>query len=104
GIVYFHWWRVSGRFFSRSLIEAMKDGQRRKNKLATQRNEIIDRGMPKWFGLRTQQGARTGEIMEKIELEPGEPAPTVFPGFGPGDWMYREDEQIDNDLRSATGV
>src|SRR6266496_2120055 len=49
GVVYFHWWRVSGRFFSRSLIEAMKDGQRRKNKLATQRNEIIDRGMPKWF-------------------------------------------------------
>ena len=105
GIVYFHWWRVSGRFFSRSLVEAMKDGQRRKNKLATQRNEIIDRGMPKYFAQKGSDSfAMTGAIMERIELEPGAPAPTIFPGFGPGDHMYREDELLDKDLQSATGV
>jgi hypothetical protein len=105
GISYFHWWRVTGRFFSRSLVEALKDGQRAKNKRRTQANEIIDRGMPKYFAQRGSQAqAKTNEVMERINMEPGEPAPTIFPGFGPGDWMYREDEQIDKDLRRSTGI
>src|SRR6266542_3263681 len=105
GISYFHWWRVTGRFFSRSLIEALKDGQRAKNKRRTQANEIVDKGMPKYFGrVGSTARARTNEVMEKIELQHGEEPPTIFPGFGPGDWMYREDEQIDKDLARSTGI
>jgi hypothetical protein len=105
GVVYFHWQRVTGRFFSRSLIEALKDVQRAKNKRATQRNEIIERGMPAYFAQRGSTAERkTGAIMERIDLEPGEPAPTIFPGFGPGDWMYREDEQLDKEATRSTGI
>src|SRR5262245_18411987 len=46
GIAYFHWWRVTGRFWSRSLVDVLRDGQRGINKRRTQINEIIDRNMP----------------------------------------------------------
>lgn len=102
---YLHWWRVTGRFWSRGLVESMQDGQRRYNKRATQNGKIIDRAMPKVFV--QEDGVRnwpTGLPMEVIELGPQIPKPEFHQGLGPGDWMWKDLEQIDGDLAHATGI
>ena len=106
GIAYFHWWRQGARFWSRGLVEAMMDGQRRLNRRTTQVVKTIDRGQPKVFV--TEDSIRrwpTGMPLEVVELAAGAQVqrPDFFPGIGPGDWMYRDMEQIDGDLAHATG-
>lgn len=105
GIVYFHWWRTSGRFWSRALVEAAKDPQRSFNKRRTQINEIIDRGLPAIFVEENSRAKdRRGLPNELIELKPQERAPTVFEGVRPGQWMYQELDQLRVDLEHATGI
>lgn len=104
GVHYFHWQRVTGRFFSRSLVEVLKDPQRRINRRITQSMEIIDRGMP--FVL-VQQGSivnkRQGVPMEKVELEKGTAPPVINQGVGPGPWMQGDVEAAREDLEHASG-
>lgn len=105
GISYFHYLRVTGRFWSRALVENLKDGQRAYNKRATQENEIIDRGMPVVFRRRGSTAEKqTDSPMEVIDLEQTEQAPTVFNGVGPGPWMRESKEQIRVDMEHASGV
>lgn len=105
GIAYFHWWRVSGRFWSRGLVDVMKDIQRSFNKRRNQTHEIIDRGMPIVF---VEQGSaateRQGIVAELVELKPNERQPVPFQGFGPGDWMWRDIDAMRDDLEHATGL
>lgn len=105
GIAYFHWWRVSGRFWSRGLVDVMKDIQRSFNKRRNQTHEIIDRGMPAVF-VQTGSKAieRQGRVAELVELDRDERQPQMFQGFGPGDWMWRDLDQMRNDLEHATGL
>jgi len=105
GITYFHWWRVTGRFWSRSLVEAMKDPQRIVNKRRTQINEIIDRGLPAVFVERNSRAKeRKGLAVELIELEPNERAPIETKGISPGEWMYHDIQEMRVDLEHATGI
>jgi hypothetical protein len=105
GIAYFHWWRVSGRFWSRGLVEAMKDGQRAINKRRTQINEIIDRGMPAVFVERDSEALnRKGVPAEYIELAPQERAPIISQGIAPGPWMQADVEALREDVTHATGI
>lgn len=105
GISYFHWWRVSGRFWSRGLIEVMKDGQRAINKRRTQINEIIDRGMPAIFVQRDSEALnRKGIPAEYVELGPDERAPIAFTGTQPGAWLQGDVEALREDLTHATGI
>src|SRR5262249_20847130 len=105
GITYFHWWRVTGRFWSRSLVEAIKDEQRTINKRRTQMNEIIDRGLPYTLvQTGSQAKKRTDLPLELIEIDRSEQAPVINQGVGPGSWFYQELEQIRNDLERASGV
>lgn len=105
GIAYFHWWRVTGRFWSRSMVEALKDPQRMINRRKTQNAEIIDRGMPKVF---LEEGslphAPKGHVLEIIELAPGKGKPEFSGGIGPGEWMYRDIEEARVDLEHASGM
>lgn len=105
GIAYFHWWRVSGRFWSRGLVDVMKDIQRSFNLRRNQTHRIIARGMPAVF-VQTGSKAveRKGEIAEVIEIDPNEKAPQPFQGFGPGDWMWRDVDAMRADLEHATGL
>jgi len=105
GLAYFHWWRVTGRFWSRGLVEAMQEGQRRLNRRVTQASKTIDRGQPKVF-IRGDvvRNVPTGMPLEVVELDKTADRPEFFEGIGPGEWMYRDVEQIDNDLAHATGL
>lgn len=105
GISYFHWWRVTGRFWSRGLVEAMKDPQRIVNKRRTQINDIIDRGLPAVFVERNSQAKeRKGLAVELIEIEPNERAPIEFKGISPGEWMYHDVQEMRVDIEHATGI
>ena len=105
GIAYLHWWRVTGRFWSRALVENMKDVQRGINKRRTQINEIIDRGMP--YTLVEEDSSalqREGTPNEFIELRRDERAPIPVTGVGPGQWMQSDVEAMREDLEHATGI
>jgi len=105
GISYFHWWRVTGRFWSRSLVEAMKDPQRSVNKRRTQINEIIDRGLPVVFVEKNSPAKeRRGLPMEIIEIGPQERAPQPTQGISPGEWMYHDIQEMRGDIEHATGI
>ena len=105
GIVYFHWWRVTGRFWSRSLVENMQDVQRLVNKRRTQSMEIIDRAMPAVFVERNSPAKeRRGVAMELIEIGQQERQPTIFPGVGPGPWIQESVQDAREDLEHATGI
>lgn len=105
GIAYFHWWRVTGRFWSRALVESMKDVQRAINKRRTQTNEIIDRGLPAIFvESNSKAKERRGLANELIELEPHERQPVFFDGVKPGEWMFSDVEAAREDLEHATGI
>ena len=105
GIAYFHWWRVTGRFWSRSLVESMKDPQRSVNKRRTQINDIIDRGMPYVITERNSRAKeRRGLAMEVVEIEKDERAPQAISGLNPGEWMYHDIQEMRGDLEHATGI
>lgn len=105
GVVYFHWWRVSDRFWSRALLEVMKDVQRAVNKRRTQINEIIDRGLPFVIVQRNSPAKqRRGLAVELVEIAPNEREPKVVEGVRPGDWLYHDIEAAREDLEHATGI
>jgi hypothetical protein len=106
GIAYFHWWRVTGRFYSRALVEVMKDAQRNINKHRTQMTEIIDRGLPyvlieEGSGMEKRKGLPVEVIPIKKQ---GTGVPQISPGIGPGGWMQQQIEAIREDLEHATGI
>lgn len=105
GLTYFHWWRVTGRFWSRGLVESMEDAQRRINERATQNGKIIRRGMPKVFlQEKSLVNWPQGLPMEAVTLKANAAAPNFFEGIGPGPWMQADIEQADNDISHATGI
>jgi hypothetical protein len=106
GIVYFHWWRVSGRFWSRGLMDVMKDIQRGINRRRTQSGEIVDRGMPFWFVEKDSNviNDANGKPMGFAELGAQERQPVPHPGIGPGTWMQADVEAMREDLAHATGI
>ncbi len=105
GIVYLHWQRLSDRFWSRSLIDALKDPQRMTNRTATQQQEIIDRGMPSKF---VEEGSLpnkpAGTPGEYIEVKKGAAQPMMNPGNGPGAWMQDHRNQLLQDAQHASTI
>lgn len=105
GLSYFHWWRVTGRFWSRALVEPMKDIQRRVNKRTNQIDKTIDRGQP--YVIVDKNGnahKRRGWPMEVIAVEATEREPKPVSGVAPGDWMYKDKEDAIGDLDRASGI
>jgi hypothetical protein len=107
GIAYLHFWRVTGRFWSKSLIEPMKSIQRGVNKRRTQINEIIDRGMP--FVIVQKDSRlmqRKGIPHEFIEIEASERIPQPVSGIAAGalQALLADVEAHREDLEHATGV
>lgn len=104
GVVYLHWWRRSDRFWSGSFITPLKDPQRIINRRETQNLEIIDRGMPRVYVRKGDMPeSPTGAPMEEVELSQTAVPPVMFPGAGPGQWMYGDiAHQVDNLGHAAT--
>lgn len=105
GLTYFHWWRVTGRFWSRALVDVLKDAQRTINKRDTQINEIIDRNMP---FVVVEKGSlakrRTGLVNEMVEIGPNEKPPQPVQGAAPGPWMQQSIEGAREALQHASGI
>lgn len=105
GIVYLHWQRLTDRVWSRGLIEALKDPQRMTNRVATQQQEIVDRGMPSTF---YEEGSITtmpaGVPGEWVGVKPGSVPPKRDQGWGPGDWLYKHREQLLEDASHASTI
>lgn len=104
-IVYFHWHRLTDRFYSRSLIDSLRDPQRMRNRNATQAHEIADRSMP--FGMvseKTLPEKPSGRPMEWVEIKQGANIiePKWVAGPGPGSWMKERDDQILQDAAHAS--
>jgi hypothetical protein len=107
GISYFHWWRVTGRFWSRALVEALKEGQRGLNRLGSYADEIIKKGLPYVLvpdGPQTQELKRSAIPFEIVPFTPGQGAPQPVQGMGPGPWIQQRAEEIANDLERAAGI
>lgn len=89
GVVYFHWWRLNDRFYSRAFIEPLKDPQRQINMVETFKAEIIRRGGPKVLLQKPLKENPQGLPLETVII--GDQAPPVFhPGIAPGEWMDTE--------------
>ena len=107
GISYFHWWRVTGRFWSRALVEALKEGQRGLNRLGSYSDEIIKKGLPYVLvpeGPQEQALKQSSVPFEVIKFPPGQGAPQPVQGIGPGPWIQQRAEEITNDLERAAGI
>jgi hypothetical protein len=105
GIAYFHWWRVTGRFYSRGLVEVLKDSQRTINTRRTQENEIIDRNMPYVIVQKDSLAKRrAGIVNEIVEVDPSEKPPQPVTGIGPGPWMRENVESLREDAVHASGI
>lgn len=108
GISYFHWWRVTGRFWSRALVEALKEGQRGLNRLGSYSDEIIKKGLPYVLvpdGTPQQSELKRSAIpFEVVPYTPGQGAPQPVQGIGPGAWIQQRAEEITNDLERAAGI
>lgn len=104
GISYFHWWRVTGRFWSRGLVDNLKDPQRTYAKRRTQENEIIDRGLPYVVAEEGSNVEREGMPLEIVRIPSGGRPPIPVPGIGPGPWMEQSLERIQLDMERASGV
>lgn len=104
GIVYFHWWRMTDRFWSIGLVETLKDSQRMTNRTATQVQEIIDRSMP--FVIVEEDSIPQkpgGKPMEWVEVKKGtQVAPQAQAGVGPGQWMAAHRAQLMEDAQHAS--
>lgn len=104
GIVYFHWWRLTDRFWSTGLVETLKDSQRMTNRTATQVQEIIDRSMP--FGIIEEDSLPqkpSGRPMEWQQVKKGtQVVPQWVAGPGPGLWMESHRQQLMTDAMHAS--
>lgn len=104
GIHYFHYVRLTDRFWSRGLLDLVKDGQRAYNTARSQVRETIARGQPFIIAQENSIPKRTGVPVEIIPLKANTPAPIVSSGVPVGPWMYEETTQIDTDIKDASGL
>lgn len=104
GIHYFHYVRLTDRFWSRGLLDLIREGQKVYNKRRSQIGETIDRGQPFIVAEEGSAPKRRGVPVEIIQLKRGSSPPVVSSGVPVGDWMYKEVEQIDKDMQDASGL
>lgn len=104
GISYFHFWRVTGRFWSRGLIDALKDPQRGINLQRTLTKETIARGQPKVIADEGAPIAQTGLPLEVIRVGQATRPAQVMQGIAPGPYMKDEVEQLREDAEHSTGI
>lgn len=105
GLVYFHYWRVEGRFWGRALIEPGKGIQRAYNKRTQQEHLTINRGQPKILAEENAELALTDAPLEVITYPPAsQRVPTIFPGIPVHDAIWKSKDNMIADLERAMGI
>jgi hypothetical protein len=105
GVHYFHYIRLSDRFWSRSMMELGLQPARAFSKRRTQIGAIYDRGQPKVIAeTGTLKKPPSGYPCEVLWLEPGKAKPEKWDGISPSNAMYEELESLRTDLERAIGL
>jgi hypothetical protein len=107
GLVYFHYWRVEGRFWGRGLIEPGKGIQRLYNRRKQQEHMTIDRGQPYLLQDENSQADKkqTDIPLEIIKYKSGAgPPPQAVPGVPVHESIWRSQEGLKADLEDALGL
>ena len=108
GVFFFHWQRLTHRFWSQGVAEKLVGPQRSMNRRRSQTSESIDRmGLGRIFArkgtftVKTMPGGRIGEL---VEVPLGHDFPQETPGTGPGPWIQADAEVIKNDMDAVSGL
>jgi len=107
GLVFFHWWRATGRFWARGLVEALREGQFQLNRLGTDVATIIERGKAYVIaeeGPMATALKKTNEPLEVVRVPQGTRAPQPVQGIGPGAWMAEARQKYLEDIERAAGI
>lgn len=107
GIVFFHYHRVNGRFWSQGVIEPLIGPQRQINRAASQRIELKDRNLGRVYadkGTFTPMNTPRGKVMEVIEIPMHARVPTEVAGGGIGPWIQAEQEIHIADMDRVAGL
>lgn len=105
GIHYFHYIRLSDRFWSKSLVESAMDPQRAIEKLRTTSLEIAARSLPKVYAAKgsiTKQPE--GLPLEVVWIDPRLPKPVIDNGPGVPAWLDGQVQACREDLSRAVGI
>lgn len=105
GVHYFHYIRLSNRFWSKGLVEAGMDPQRVIEKLRTTAIEIAARSLPKVYAAKgsiTRQPE--GLPLEVVWMDPRLPKPVIDNGPGVPAWLDAQVQAAREDLSRAIGV
>ena len=105
GIVYFHYWRIEGRFWGRGLIEPGKGIQRTYNKRLQQEAITIDRGQPYVLADEQSNIKQTETPLEVVRYQSGgTPAPQAVSGVPVHESLWRSKDGLKEDLQTAMGI
>lgn len=105
GIHYFHYIRLSDRFWSKGMVESALDPCRAIDKRRAQSLMIGDRSMPKVYAAK---GSITkmpqGVPLEVVWTDPQKPKPVIDNGPGVPTWIQADIEALREDLARSVGV
>jgi len=108
GVVFFHYHKEEGRFWSLGMTESMLGPQRQLNRARSQMIEMKDRAsLGRVYadkGTFTIQNEPKGKIMEIIEVPPGMRFPVETVGVGPGTWIENEAKINIEDMNRVAGL
>jgi hypothetical protein len=107
GIVFFHYHRVPGRFWSLGVVEPIAGPQRQKNRARSQMIEMKDRNLGRVYakkGTITAANKPVGKIMELIEVPLHADYPQETQGVPPGPWIENEARINDEDMQMVSGL
>lgn len=105
GLVYFHYWRIEGRFWGRGLIEPGKGIQRAYNKRIQQEHLTINRGQPYVMAEENGDVKMTDAPVEVVNYPQGTQRPPVaVPGIPVHDAIWKSKEGLLEDLERAMGI
>ena len=107
GIVFFHYHRIPGRFWSLGVCEPLLGPQRQKNRARSQMIEMKDRNLGRVYarkGTITASNKPVGKIMELIEIPMHADFPQETQGVPPGPWIENEARINDEDMQGVAGL
>jgi hypothetical protein len=107
GIVFFHYHRVPGRFWSVGVVEPLVGPQKQKNRARSQMIEMKDRNLGRVYarkGTITASNKPVGKIMELIEIPLHADFPQETQGVPPGPWIENESRMNDDDMQKVAGL
>lgn len=105
GIHYFHYLRLTNRFWSRGMVERGMSGNKIINETRSIMVEHVRRGGPKVYMAKgTVEKMPTGATLEVVWTDPTKPKPIIDQGTPLGQWYFQQVEATREDLARSVGI